>query len=149
MNVIEPFFKTKTFKSLKEVMKSFFNGKNFKSSENVIESFFGIKTLRQRWCSLSVLKTVRIVRKWWSPFFSIKNFRSSKVVMKFFLSSFFSGHASLSFHMMYKFPGTTFDHIGTTFEQHFFDYNNILISRKKDVEHISVNTGRGTFPLHE
>ena len=63
MNVIELFFKTKTFKSLKEVMESFFNGENFKSSKNVIESFFRIKTLRQQWCSLSVLKTVRIVRK--------------------------------------------------------------------------------------
>ena len=31
MNVMEPFFKTKTFKSLKEVMKSFINVKNFKT----------------------------------------------------------------------------------------------------------------------
>ena len=62
---------------------------------------------------------------------------------------FFSGHASLSFYMMYKFPGTTFDYIGTTFKQHLFDYNNILISMKKDVEHSSVNTVRATFLLQK
>ena len=37
---------------------------------------------------------------------------------------------------MHKFPGTTFDNIEKTFEQYFFDYNNILISMKKDAEHI-------------
>ena len=53
-------------------------------------------------------------------FFGIKNFKSHKVVVEFFLSfrsfksrekvteAFFSGHASFSFHMMHKFPGTTF-----------------------------------------
>ena len=50
---------------------------------------------------------------------------------------------------MHKFPGTTFDYIGTTFEQNFFDCNNILISMKKDLEHISVNTVRATFLLHK
>ena len=63
--------------------------------------------------------------------------------------SFFSGHPLLSFHVMHKFPGTTFDYIGTTFEQNFFDCNNILISMKKDLEHISVNTVRATFLLHK
>ena len=50
--------------------------------------------------------------------------------------SFFSGHASLSFYKMHKIPETTFDYIGTTFKQTFFDYKHILISMKKDVEHI-------------
>ena len=35
---------------------------------------------------------------------SFKSFKSRKKVTK----SFFSGHTSLSFHMMQKFPGTTF-----------------------------------------
>ena len=48
---------------------------------------------------------------------------------------------------MQRFPGATFDYIGTTFEQHFFDYNNILISIKKDVEHISANIVRATLLL--
>ena len=50
---------------------------------------------------------------------------------------------------MHKYSGTTFDYIGTTFEQHFFDYNDILISIKEDVEHIAVNTVRATFLLHK
>ena len=54
---MESFFKYKTFKSLKEVMKSFFNSKNFKSRKEVMVSFF-----------------------------SIKNFRSCKAVIEFFLS---------------------------------------------------------------
>ena len=78
-------------------------------------------------------------------FLSFKSFKSRKKVTE----SFFSGQASLSFHMMHKFPGTTFDYIGATFEEHFFDYNNILIPMKKDVEHISVNTVRAIFLLHK
>ena len=54
-------------------------------------------------------------------FFSIKNFKSGKIVMEFFLSfnsfksrekvskSFFSGHASLIFHIIHNVP-----------EQYFF-----------------------------
>ena len=73
-------------------MEPFFNGKNFNSQEEVTECFF----------------------------FSIKNFKSRMAVVEFFLSfksfkshkkvthSFFSGHASLSFHMMHKFPETSF-----------------------------------------
>ena len=88
-------------------MVSFFSTNNFKSHKKVMESFFSINNFR-------------VIRKWWSPFFSIKNFKSRKAVMKFFLSfgsfksrkemtdSFFSGHASLSFHMMHKFPGAIF-----------------------------------------
>ena len=53
-------------------------------------------------------------------FFSIKNFKSRKAVVEFSLSFkifksrkkvvefFFSDYASLSFHMIIKFPGTTF-----------------------------------------
>ena len=78
-------------------------------------------------------------------FLSFKSFKSHKKVTE----SFFKGDTLLSFHMMHKFPGTTSDYIGTTFEQHFFGYNNILISMNKDVEHISVNTVRVTFLLHK
>ena len=78
-------------------------------------------------------------------FLSFKSFKNRKKLTE----SFLSGHTSLSFHMAHKFPGATFDYIGTTFEQHFFDYNNILISMKKKVEHISVNNVKATFLLHK
>ena len=63
---------------------------------------------------------------------SFRSFKSHKKVTE----SFFSGHASLTFYKMHKIPETIFDYIGTTFEQTFFDSNNMLISMKKDVEHI-------------
>ena len=90
-----------------------------------------LRVSRKWWSPFSMVKTVRVVRKWWRPFFNIKNFRSRKTVMEFFLSfkifksrkklieSFFNGLTSLSFRMMHKFPGTTFDYIGTTLEQNF------------------------------
>ena len=90
-----------------------------------------------------------------ASFFKIKTFKSRKAVVEFSLSFksfksrlrvFFSGHASLSFDMMIKFPGTTFS---LSVPTEFFDYNNILISMKKGVGHISVNTVRATFLLHE
>ena len=64
---------------------------------------------------------------------SFRTFKSRKKVTE----SFFSGHGSLSFHMIHKFPGTRFS---LSVPLNFFDYNNILISMKKDVEYISVNT---------
>ena len=45
-NVMESFFRIKTFKSLKEVMESFFNIKNFKSRKQVMHPYFSIKILR-------------------------------------------------------------------------------------------------------
>ena len=47
--------------------------------------------------------------------------------------------------MMIKFSGTTFS---LSVPMNFFDYNNILISMKKGIEHISVNTVRAIFLLH-
>ena len=91
-------------KSHKNAMESFFKIKTFKSRKKVMQPFFSIKNF----------KTVMV------SFFNIKNFKSRKAVMEFFLSfksfesrakvneSFFSTHASLSFHMMHKFPGTKF-----------------------------------------
>ena len=72
---------------------------------------------------------------------SFKSFKNRKKLSE----SFLSGHASLSFHMMYKFPGTTF----SQFPLNFFDFNNILISMKKNVEHALVNTVKATFLLHK
>ena len=87
--MVELFFKTETFKSLKKMIESFFSINNFK-----------------------------VGRKLRISFFIIKIFESCKAVMEFFLSFrsfeshmtefFTSGHASLSFHMMHKFPGTIF-----------------------------------------
>ena len=89
----------------------------------------------------AALITVKVVRKWRCPFFSIKNFKSRQAVMEFFLSfrsfkrrekvteSFFSNHASLSFQMMHKIPGTIFSlSVSTEFlwflplTKHFFYY---------------------------
>ena len=49
-------------------------------------TFSVLKTLRQWWCLFSGLKTLRVVRKQWSPFFSIKNFKSHKAVVEVSLS---------------------------------------------------------------
>ena len=99
---MESFIKIETFKSLKEVMESFFNGKNCKTPKKVMASFFSIKNFRSR-------KTLM------EFFLSFKIFKSRKKLIE----SFFSGQTSLSFRMMHKFPGTTFDYIGTTLEQNF------------------------------
>ena len=69
-NATESFFKIKTFKTLKEVMKPFLNVKNFKSPKKVMESFFVIKNFKAVMVSL----------------FSIKNFKSRKAVVVFSLS---------------------------------------------------------------
>ena len=45
---------------------------------------------------------------------------------------------------MDKFPGTIFF---LSVPTEFFDYNSILISMKKDTEHISVYNVRATFLL--
>ena len=92
----ESLFKIKTFKSLKEAMEYFLNVKNCKSPKQVMRSFFGIKNFNTVMASFSELKTLRVVREWWSSLLFIRN------------SFFFSGHASLSFHSMIKFLGTTF-----------------------------------------
>ena len=72
-------------------MESFFKINTFKSLKEVMESFFNVKNFKNP-------------KKVMESFFSIKNFKGCKKVT----ASFFSGQASLSFHMMDKFPGTTF-----------------------------------------
>ena len=136
-------------------MKSFSGIINFKT---VMVSFSSIKkVVRKWWNPFSALTTLTVVKKWWSLFFSIKNFKNRKAVVEFFLSfksfksckkmteSFFSGHASLNFHMMCKFPLTNFF---SQFPLNFFNYNSILISMKKGVDHISINTVRAIL-LHK
>ena len=66
-----------------------------------MESLFSINNLKSR---------KKVISR--SPFFIIKNFKSRKAVMEFFLNlksfkrrkkemeSFFSGHSSLSFHII-------------------------------------------------
>ena len=69
-----------------------------------MESFFGIKNFKKVMVSFSRIKNFKSRKKVTESFFSIKNFKSRKTVVEFS----FSGHASVSFHMMYKFPETTF-----------------------------------------
>ena len=122
---MESFFGIKNFKSRKEVMtESFFSINNFKSRKRVTESFSSIKNFESHKAVMEF-------------FLSFKSFKSRKKVTK----SFFSGHTSLNFHIMHTFPGTIFF---CHFPLNFFEYNNILISMKKDAEHISVNTVRAT-----
>ena len=121
-------FSMLNLKSRKKVLQPFFRIKMFKIRKNVIRSFLA-------------LITVKVVRKSRSPFFRIKNFNSRQAVMEFFLSfssfksrekvteSFFSNHASLSFHMMRKIPGAIFSlSVSTEFlwffslTKHFFYY---------------------------
>ena len=121
-----------------------------------------LRIVRKWWNSFSALITLKVVRKWRIPFFSIKNVNFRKAVMEFFLSfrsfksgkkvteSFFSGHTSLSFHMMQKFQGTIFSlSVPTDFFYYTFFWVCILISVKKDAEHISVNTVKPTFLLQK
>ena len=129
------------------MVESLFGFKNFKIRKKVMESLFSINNLKSR---------KKVIRR--SPFFIIKNFKSRKAVMEFFLNlksfkrgkkemeSFFSGHSSLSFHIIHDFLGQYFL---CQFPLNFFDDNNILIFMKKDAEYISVNTVGATFLLHK
>ena len=128
-------------------MQPLFSVKNFKSHKKVIASFFSINNFK-------------VVRKWQSPFFSIKNFRSCKAVMELFLSFrsfksckevtelFFSDHAFLSFiwcinfleqYFLCQFPLNFFDY--TFLSLTVFLWLYILISMKKDADHISAING--------
>ena len=83
-NVTEPFFKIKTFKTLKEVMKPFLNVKKTLRVLRKWWSPFSLsKTLRQWW---SLCSRLRVVIKPRSPFFCIKNFKSRKAMVEFSLS---------------------------------------------------------------
>ena len=91
-------------------------------------------------------------------FFGIKNFKSHKVVVEFFLSfrSFKSREKWLRLFLVVMLPSafiwcTNFleQHFLGQFPLNFFDYNNILISMKKDAEQISVNTVKATFLLQK
>ena len=91
-----------------------------------MESFFNIKIFKSR-------------KKMMQRFFSMNNFKSHKKVTE----SFSSGHAQvwrsnfLEQCFLCQYP------------LNIFDYNNILVSMKKDSVHISVNTVRATFLLHK
>ena len=69
-------FKIKTFKSLKEVMELFLNVKNFKSPKQVMKSFFGIKNFNTVMVSFSELKTLKVLRQWWSSLLVLKASRA-------------------------------------------------------------------------
>ena len=122
-NVTGSFFKIKTSRKW---WSPFSMLKTLRVLRKLWSPFSVLKTLRHWWCPFSVLKPLRVVRKRRSPFFCIKNRNCRKVVVELFLSfksfksrkkgseSFFSGHASLSFHMVLKFSGTTFSLSGPT-----------------------------------
>ena len=86
--------------------------------------------------SFSNLKTLRVVRQWWSSFSVLK---ALKPLERDRNSFFFSGHALLSFISWSNFLE---QHSLCHFPLYFFDYNSILFSFKKGVEHILVNTLR-------
>ena len=127
---MESFFKIKAFKSLEEVIVFFFNIKNIKSRKKVMQPL-----------------NFKSHKKAMESFFGIKNFENRKKVTE----SFFSDYASLSFYTMHKFPGTIFFSVSSywiSLTMHVFLWLNtsltiflwpyILISMKKDAEHISV-----------
>ena len=120
-------------------------------------TFSVLKTLRQWWCLFSGLKTLRVIRKQRSPFFSIKNFKSGKAVVEFPLSfKNFKSCQKVTVRVLFqwsRFIKVSYDDQISrnnifSVSLNFFDYN-ILISMKKVVEHISVNTLRASFLLHE
>ena len=109
--------------------------------------------VRKWWSPFSVLKSLRVIRKWWSPFSVLKTLRqwrspfSALMTLKavrqswspFWVlesrkkvtESFFKDHASSSFYMMYKFPGTIFSLSVPTeslwLQISFFDYISLAI----------------------
>ena len=124
-NVTVLFFKIKTLILKKRVSRKWWCPFSMLETLRVLRKWWSpfsvLKTLRQWCCLFSGLKTSRVVRMQQSPFFSIKNFKSCKAVVEFSLSFknfkirqkvivrvLFQCNASLSFHMMIKFPGTTF-----------------------------------------
>ena len=86
-------------------MELFLNVKNFKSPKQVMKSFFCIKNFNTVMVSFAELKSLRVARQWWSSLLVLKALRAVESDRNSF---FFSGHASLSFHIMIKLPGTTF-----------------------------------------
>ena len=65
-------------------MESFFNGKNFKGPKKVTGSFFTIKNLKSRKAVVEFI-------------LNFKSFKNRKKLTE----SFFTGHASLSFHIFF------------------------------------------------
>ena len=72
-------FKIKTFKSLKEVIELFLNVKNFMSPKQMMKSFFGIKYFKTVMAPFSELKTLGVVRQWWSSLSVLKALRAVRM----------------------------------------------------------------------
>ena len=77
---MEPFFKIKTVKGLKEVISI----NNFNSHKKVTESCFGIKNLNTLMVSFFSIRNLMSRKKVMGFFFSINNFKSCKKVMESF-----------------------------------------------------------------
>ena len=119
-----PFSILKTLRVVRKWWSSFFSIKIFKSHKKMMESFFGFKNFETMTKSL----------------FSINDFKSREAVMESFwvlesrkkvTESFFKDHASSSFYMMHKFPGTIFSLSVPTeslwLQISFFDYISLAI----------------------
>ena len=61
---------------VKEVMDLYLNVKNFNSPKQVKKSFFGIKNFKAVMMSFPELKTLRVVRQWWSSLSVLKALRA-------------------------------------------------------------------------
>ena len=61
-------------------MELFLNVKNFKSPKQVMKSFFGIKNFNTMMASFfSELKTLRVVREWWSSLSVLEALRAVRM----------------------------------------------------------------------
>ena len=82
---MEPFFKIKTFTSLKEVIQPYFISNNIKSHKKVTGSFFGIENFKTVMMSFFCIKNLKSRGNVMEFFFSINNFKSrQKVTGSFF-----------------------------------------------------------------
>ena len=57
-------------------MDLYLNVKNFNSPKQVTKSFFGIKNFKAVMTSFPELKTLRVVRQWWSSLSVLKALRA-------------------------------------------------------------------------
>ena len=60
-------------------MDLYLNVKNFNSPKQVTKSFFGIKDFKAVMTSFPELKTLRVVRQWWSSLLVLKALRAAGV----------------------------------------------------------------------
>ena len=118
------------------------------SLKEVIEPFSMLKILRFMRKCWSFFPVSNTLKQWWWPFSALITLRNW--VLKALKSRKTESILVVTLHYAFIWCTNFLEqHFLCQFPMNLFDYNNILISMKKDTEHISVNTVRPTFILHK